>query len=321
MGIGLCVVLALCAAPAHAQIDTARARVVFQQAAKAYHTADYERAIKLFRRAYQLDPRPELIYNVGQAYEKLGNVPEALRWFRQYLRLAPDAKDGATVQAGIASLERRLGARGVQQVTILSRPLGATVIVDGKRVGEAPWTGELKPGRHRAVLKLDGHPDTTRDFLLPPQHAIDLDVALLDPRSTDSKPTTTAAARTRRGSTKVAPAHDRGSSGLSRVHPWTWAALGAGVAGLGAALGFELARHSAERDARSAPDQIAYQADYYSMKSRQTTARVLLGVGGALTVTGGVLLYLDLTPASSSSAEVGMGCATRWCGMSARGRF
>ncbi len=321
--IAICVAAALAAPCAHAQVDTAQARAAFRQGAKAYNEADYRRAIALFQQAYQLDPHPALIYNVGQAYEKLGNVPAALRSFRKYLRLAPDARDRATVEAKIRNLEQRLRASGVQQVTVLSRPLGATLSVDGKPLGETPWTGELAPGRHRAVLRLVGHPDTTRDFLLPPDRAIDLDVALLDAQARAAGPAHAPApppdATPQRPRSE--PMHDRGPAVLSRVHPWTWAALGAGVATLAGSAGFELARRSAESDARSAQDQLAYQKDYDTMKSRQTAARVLLGVGGALTVAGGVLLYLDLSPKKEHGAAVGFGCGARFCGVSTRGRF
>ena len=43
--------------------------------AQAYREARYKDAIDLFLQANRLDPHPELIYNVGQAYEKLGDVP------------------------------------------------------------------------------------------------------------------------------------------------------------------------------------------------------------------------------------------------------
>jgi len=65
------------------------------------------------------------------------------------------------------------------------------------------------------------------------------------------------------------------------------------------------------------------------MDSRQTTARVLLGVGGALTVAGGVLLALDLTRASGSSAATatepklaaGGACTGSECFVSLQGSF
>jgi hypothetical protein len=69
---------------------------------------------------------------------------------------------------------------------------------------------------------------------------------------------------------------------------------GAGVAALGGAVTFELLRASAEDDAKSDPTQVGYEDKLDRMESRRTTARVLVGVGGALVVTGGVMLTLDL---------------------------
>lgn len=92
--------------------------------------------------------------------------------------------------------------------------------------------------------------------------------------------------------------------------------LGAGGASFVAALSFELARRSAESEAKSAP-QREYQVHYEAMRSRQTTARVLAGVGGALLVTGGVLLVLN-TPRSS---KVGAACGPDGCRAVALGSF
>src|SRR5436190_615806 len=81
--------------------DVADAQVKFKAGATAYREARYKEAIDLFLAANRLDPHPELIFNVGQAFEKLGDVPNALRSYREYLRKLPDAGDRATVEASI----------------------------------------------------------------------------------------------------------------------------------------------------------------------------------------------------------------------------
>jgi tetratricopeptide (TPR) repeat protein len=318
----LCLAAAVTAVSAHAQSNSDKARAYFEEGARAYRKANYKKAVELFRKAYDTDPRPELVYNIGQAYERLRDVPDALSSLREYLRLSPATADRQHVEAAIHDLETELSATGVQQVTIASRPTGAEVEIDGRSAGETPWTGELKPGRHRAVLRLAGHADTRRDFLLNGDRAIDIDVALLG--AEPSAPGNARAAAPAPSPTPTPLAPERDQAGLSRVRPWTWAALGTGVAALGASLGFELARESAQSEARSATTQIAYRSAYDSMKSRQTTSRVLLGVGAAATAAGGVLLYLDLTrarPAETASARIGVGCISGACGATARGTF
>ena len=47
------------------------ARELFTQGQAAYETGDYETAVSSWERAYELDPRPLLQYNLAQAYERL----------------------------------------------------------------------------------------------------------------------------------------------------------------------------------------------------------------------------------------------------------
>src|SRR5580693_1425175 len=178
--LSLLLPIALTAASAHAaDPDTElQAKQRFAAGAQAYREARYRDAIDLFLQANKLDAHPELIFNVGQAYEKLGDVPSALRSYREYLRLAPGASDRATVETSIKNLEARLRDKGVQQVSVFSSPVGATLLIDQKMVGPTPWTGEIAPGRHLATLQAQGYPDTAKEFVLAPDRAMDLDIAM-----------------------------------------------------------------------------------------------------------------------------------------------
>src|SRR6185437_10008781 len=236
-------------------------------------------------------------------YEKLDDVANALRVFREYLRLLPNAGDRAVVEDKCRHFEDRLRLRGVQQVTILSSPLGATILLDGKAVGQAPWTGEIAPGHHVAVLKSPGYADVVRDFQLAADRAMDVDVSLSRPAEAPPGPAgPTGPAGTQPPA--VGPVATGPVAGgepppppppppARRVAPWTYATLGLGVGTLGAALGMELARKGAENSARSDMTAIAYENDYNRMVTYQTAGRVLVGVGAAVTVAGGVLLLLD----------------------------
>ena len=312
------VTLLATAAPAWAQTATDQARVEFKRGAEAYSEARYEDAIEAFTRAYELDAKPTLLYNIAQAHERLGDVPSALRAYRDFLRSDSSEQDRRLVETRIRNLERRLRARGLQQVSIFSEPPGASVTLDGERVGETPWTGEVKPGRHVAMLERSGYAQTTTDFVLGPERAVDLNIVLSKANGAKSQ---TGGRDV--GSAGGAEAADQKEA---KVAPWTWAAMGVGAVALGAAAGFELARRSAESDAETATTQLDHQSAFEDMESRQTTARVLLAVGAAAAVTGGVLLYLDLSSSedgspSGSHARLGLGCASGGCGLLTSGRF
>ena len=301
------------------------AKTLFENGARAYQEGRDEDAVDLFLKAYALDPQPELLYNTAQAYERLGDIRNALRCYRDYLRQGPSAQDRSFVETRVSNLERRLREQGVQHVSVFTTPAGATVVLDGTEVGKTPWTGEAPSGRHVVILRLAGYVEEKKDLLLT-DRAIDLDVTLSVPPQ-GSAATPVAPVVPGSAATPMAPPNqtptalpepepETTSHGLKAIRPWTWAALGVGVAALGGSLTFEFLRKGAESDAENAPTQISYHDQYETMKGRQTAARVLLGVGAAGVVAGGVLLYFDLSRGHASDAKpaVGAGCGPRLCG-------
>lgn len=50
------------------------------------------------------------------------------------------------------------------QITLRSRPDGATLVLDDQPLGRAPWTGELVEGGHTVVVELPGHVRQAREL-------------------------------------------------------------------------------------------------------------------------------------------------------------
>ncbi|OGP68190.1 MAG: hypothetical protein A2W27_07815 [Deltaproteobacteria bacterium RBG_16_44_11] len=72
--------------------------------------ADYEDAISKFEKAKSLAPNwPDVYYNLGLVQEKAGKYRDAGTTLKQYLRLAPNAEDAATVKSLIYKLEYKAG--------------------------------------------------------------------------------------------------------------------------------------------------------------------------------------------------------------------
>ena len=51
----------------------------------AYRAADYQRAVELFEKAYQLRQVGALLYNIARTYEKLGATDKAIERYRRYV--------------------------------------------------------------------------------------------------------------------------------------------------------------------------------------------------------------------------------------------
>ncbi len=91
--------------PAHGESETmARARQSFQQAQTHYDLAEYDLAIALFRKAYELTAAPALLFNIAQAHRLQGDCAKALQVYRHFVRLDPSSTHRADADTQIKLL-------------------------------------------------------------------------------------------------------------------------------------------------------------------------------------------------------------------------
>ncbi|MFO0619258.1 MAG: PEGA domain-containing protein [Polyangiaceae bacterium] len=319
-------VLAMCLVCPAARADDvggAKAEAIrkYEEGSKAFQEKRYKDAIDLFLEADAAVPNADLAYNTSLAYESMGDAANALRWAREYLRRAPTADDRADVEKRIGKLEQRLKDKGVQQVTVLTTPAAATVFIDDRAVGVTPWTGELLPGNHRVEVRLEGYDKSSQIFELRPDRALDVTVPLTATKA-PTTPTPNVPTPTPTPAPVPAPDEKRGTSVLVPVGA---AIFGAGLVGIGAAIGLEVARAGAEEDASLAPVQIDAQASLEEMESYQLGARVAVGLGSAAAATGIALFIAGLASPSKTpragAATVWFGCDAHGCGGLVGGAF
>ncbi|MEM1416369.1 MAG: tetratricopeptide repeat protein, partial [Myxococcota bacterium] len=87
--------------------DDARARELFIVGDELYAQGRYDEAIAAFEEAYELSPRPLLLFNLANAQERAGRWEAARASLERYLPDAPARERGA-VEMRITSLERRI---------------------------------------------------------------------------------------------------------------------------------------------------------------------------------------------------------------------
>jgi hypothetical protein len=85
-----------------------QARSAFQDGRIAYEDGRYRDAWGHFHRSYNLSQRPELLYNIGQTADRLGQDADALKAFRLYLQRLPDAANRREVENRVKALEERV---------------------------------------------------------------------------------------------------------------------------------------------------------------------------------------------------------------------
>jgi hypothetical protein len=83
------------------------AKELFLQGDRAYSEGRYESARDAFQEAYKLSNRPQLLYNLANAYERLGRFADAVATLQKYLELVKP-KDRGTMERRIQSMNERL---------------------------------------------------------------------------------------------------------------------------------------------------------------------------------------------------------------------
>lgn len=160
--------------------DLERARALFEQGSEAYSDGRYEAAAEAFQASYAIAGAPELLYNIGQSYERAGLLPQALEALQRYLAAAPNAADAPAVRERVAIIQRNFRQ---SQLRIVVTPRGARIRVDGRDVGRAPLDAlTVTPGEHLVEIEADGHRRyrTTFQVALARLHRIEADLAPIE---------------------------------------------------------------------------------------------------------------------------------------------
>lgn len=276
-----------------AALDEARDR--YRRGVRLYEEGDFQAALVEFRRAYELSPAFQVLYNIGHVYRQLQNYAEALRWLERYLqeggRSVP-ASRAEEVQREVEELRRR-----VAHLEIACEVPGALVFVDDELVGETPLRKQVhvSGGRRRLRVQKAGYSVFEQSFEVAGAETRTVQVHLVEVRATAAIPTTPAA---------------------EPWHRWTtlsWVGLGAAAAmGVGAGVTGVLAYRDASdvRDSsRGGPVDGDVRDRSVRAKSLALASDVLVG---AAAVTAGVTLTLTLVRSPPSTEGGAASSAPPW---------
>jgi hypothetical protein len=78
-----------------------------------YDSGRFAEAAREFELAYEQSRRPPLLHNMFVAYRDAGDLPNAIRSLREFLRLNPDAEGREQLTARLAVMERQAADQGV----------------------------------------------------------------------------------------------------------------------------------------------------------------------------------------------------------------
>lgn len=154
---------ALLAAPrsALAAPDDGGADQHFRSGVQLYKENDFAAALVEFQRAYDVDPKYQVLFNIAETHYRLQDYAGALKAFQRYLD--DGGKQIATkrrrdVEAEIVTLSQR-----VATVTITTSEPGAVVTIDDLNVGTTPLEPlVVSAGRRRITAVVTGRTPATK---------------------------------------------------------------------------------------------------------------------------------------------------------------
>jgi tetratricopeptide (TPR) repeat protein len=98
------------------------ARNLFQAGRVAFSDGRYDDALSYFEKAYELSGRPELLYNVGTAADRLRRTEEAVAAFEKFLAEVPeDAANRKEVESRVGLLKQELEERRQREEELARR--------------------------------------------------------------------------------------------------------------------------------------------------------------------------------------------------------
>jgi tetratricopeptide (TPR) repeat protein len=93
------------------------AKELNDKATRLYEVGRYGEAIEEYQKVYLLVDDPVLLYNIAQSYRLWGKPEDSARFYRNYLRRAPNAPNRADVEKKIADQEKLAEDRRRSPVT------------------------------------------------------------------------------------------------------------------------------------------------------------------------------------------------------------
>jgi len=130
-------------------------RALFEQAEAKFNVGRFDEALVDYQAAYDAEPLPAFLFNIGQCHRNLGNYERAQFFFRRYTVLEPNSPNRPAAERLIAEMDRLAaeqassGAPDQQTAPSLAAAPG---LAAGERAATAPSAAFVaQPSRAEAA--------------------------------------------------------------------------------------------------------------------------------------------------------------------------
>lgn len=254
--------------------------------ARAEASKDDAAAIALYREAEYYKGTPDSAKRLAKAYEKLGDGAFATLYYRLALARAPEASDAAQLAQSVGTYLGKAGSEGKGMVEIFA-PRATTLTVQGKQFPAAPLAFFTAPGDYAVEGQFPSGKKTAQLHVKAGQVATLSFEPLQPPLLTAEQALSEAAIA------KGLTADEGPPANVLRIASIVALAVGVAAVGGGIALGV-----SSASDATQAQNLMLSRAQRQefanSANAKALPANLMMIVGGAAVVAGGVMLFFSL---------------------------
>lgn len=103
-------------------------RVLFERAEAKFNVGRFDEALVDYQAAYDVEPLPAFLFNIGQCYRNMGNYERAQFFFRRYTALDPRSPNRPAAERLIVEMERLAGEPPVAMVGDKPQPAPAALL-------------------------------------------------------------------------------------------------------------------------------------------------------------------------------------------------
>jgi tetratricopeptide (TPR) repeat protein len=146
--LGVC--LALCGRALALPADSG-----YEAGRKAYDVGDFDRAIELWKRAFEESDDPSFLYDIGQAYRQKKEFERSIFFYQSFMRRLPDSPLRPKAESRIAEMRKAMDARPKDPVPPAQPPASPSPAAAVVEPAEPPHDAGSDPHPGR-ILRLAG---------------------------------------------------------------------------------------------------------------------------------------------------------------------
>jgi tetratricopeptide (TPR) repeat protein len=115
-------VLLVCGSAHAADPDAQQARKYYEKGTQYYDLGRYDEAARQFEAAYEIKQDAALLYNIAQAYRRMGDNKRALELYKNFLRRMPDSSRRTEVEGRIGVLQKLVDESASKPASVTPAP-------------------------------------------------------------------------------------------------------------------------------------------------------------------------------------------------------